>query len=173
MNWKLFIMVIGLGLPSIAGAQDRPPPLDRVVGLELTRVSLRDALNQLQRTTGASLVYSPDLVPVNRVVSCPCVDRTLRESLELLLQGTNLTFDALGNQVRIAPHRPTSPEARLGIIAGLVLNRANEAPVPNALIQLSDGRGSLSNENGRFILVNVPPGTYSLAVTGLGWEPAQ
>ncbi|MFH1763714.1 MAG: carboxypeptidase regulatory-like domain-containing protein, partial [Gemmatimonadota bacterium] len=159
--------------PGSTGAQDQPPPLDRVVGLELADVSLRDALNQLQRATGASLIYSPDFVPVNRVVSCPCVDRTLRESLELLLQGTNLTFDALGNQVRIAPHRPTSPEARLGIIAGLVLNRANEAPVPNALIQLSDGRGSLSNENGRFILVNVPPGTYSLAVTGLGWEPAQ
>jgi hypothetical protein len=187
MSWEVFIrrpwagslpvslvVAVVLAIPCNAGAQDQPssPPLDRVVGLELTNVTLRDALNQLQRTTGASLIYSPDFVPVNREVSCPCVERTLRESLELLLQGTNLTFDALGNQVRISPRRPSSQEPQLGVIAGLVLNRANEAPIPNTLIQLSDGRGSLSNEGGRFILVNVPPGTYSLTVTGLGWESA-
>jgi hypothetical protein len=53
----------------------------------------------------------------------------------------------------------------------MVMNRETGVPIPNALVQLSDGRGALSNENGRFILVNVPPGNYALAVTGLGWEP--
>ncbi len=185
MSWEVFIrrpwgrilpvglvVAMVLGAPSRSGAQDQPPPLDRIVGLELTDVPLREALNQLQRATGAFLVYSPDFVPVNRVVSCPCVEQTLGESLEFLLQGTNLIFDALGNQVRISPRPPDSQEPQLGVIAGLILDRATDAPVPNALIQLSDGRGSLSNENGRFILVNVPPGTYSLTVTGLGWESA-
>ncbi len=165
-------LLLAWGPPGSASAQDRTPPLDRVVGLELTNVTLREALSQIQRVTGASLIYSPDFVPVNRQVSCPCVDRTLRESLRLLLQGTNLTFDALENQVRISPRPTDGQESRFGVIAGLVLNRENRAPIPNALVQLSDGRGSLSNENGRFILVNVPPGTYSLSVTGLGWEPA-
>ena len=184
MSWEVFIrrpwgrilpasMVVAvvLGTPGNTSAQDQPPPLDRIVGLELTNVPLREALNQIQRATGASLIYSPDFVPVNRVVSCPCAQLTLRASLELLLQGTNLTFDALENQVRISPRQPDPQEPRLGVIAGLVLNRENRAPVRNALVQLSDGRGALSNENGRFILVNVPPGTYSLAVTGLGWDP--
>ena len=61
----------------------------------------------------------------------------------------------------------------MGAIVGTVLNQANDIPIPNALIQLSDGRGSLSNDHGRFILVNVPPGTYSVSVTGLGWEPKE
>jgi len=166
------VLAAALASPKNIGAQEQTPILDRVVGLELREITLGEALIQLQRATGSSLVFSPDFVPVNRVVSCLCTDRSLRESLTLLLQGTNLTFDALGNQIRISPRRPDPPEPQLGIIAGLVVNRANGAPVPNALVQLSDGRGSLSNENGRFILVNVPPGNYGLVVTGLGWEPA-
>ena len=167
------VFLLGSGAGGNASAQVGTPPLDRVVGLELERVTLREALNQLQRATGASLIYSPDFVPVNREVSCPCTERTLRESLELLLRGTNLTFDALENQVRISPLRTEGQESSFGVIVGLVRNRENGAPIPNALVQLSDGRGSLTNENGRFILVNVPPGTFSLSVTGLGWEPAQ
>ena len=73
MSWEVFIrrpwgcilpasMVVAvvLGTPGNTSAQDRPPPLDRIVGLELTNVPLREALNQLQRATGASLIYSPD-----------------------------------------------------------------------------------------------------------------
>lgn len=166
----LVLAMSGLWTP--ARAQDPPAVLDRTVGLELREVSLGDALNQIQRVTGAALVFSPDFVPVNRIVSCPCADRTLSAALDHLLSGTNLTFNALGNQVRILPEPTTQQEAIVGVVAGLVLNRADGKPVPNALIQLSDGRGSLSNENGRFILVNIPPGMYSVTVTGLGWEPS-
>ncbi len=165
------ILVATLCGPGPGAGQEVTPPLHRTVGLELTDVTLREALNQLQRATAASLIYSPDLVPVNRRVSCPCVNRTLGDALRLLLEGTGLVFDALGNQVRISPRRAEGRESTLGVIVGAVTNRETGAPIPNALVQLSDGRGALSNENGRFILVNIPPGTYDLAVTGLGWEP--
>ena len=56
---------------------------------------------------------------------------------------------------------------------GIVQNAMDGSPIPNALVQLSDGRGSLTNENGQFILLNVPPGAYSLSITGLGWEPKE
>jgi hypothetical protein len=175
IGWKRRVVlaaVAGLGWAmGPAAGQERETPLNRIVGLELEEVTLREALNRIQRATGAALVYSPDFVPVNQVVSCPCEESTLRQALGILLRGTSLVFDELGNQVRISPRPTIASEPRLGVIAGLILNRDNDAPVPNALIQLSDGRGSLSNENGRFILVNVPPGTYDLTVTGLGWEP--
>jgi hypothetical protein len=149
--------------------QDPPPPLERVIGLELTEVTLGQALNRIQRATGVALVYSPDFVPVQRTVTCACSEKTVRQGLALLLRGTNLTFDAVGNQVRIAPIPRRSEEPTLGNIVGTVLNQENDLPIHNALIQLSDGRGSLSNEHGRFILMKVPPGTYTVSVSGLGW----
>lgn len=167
-------LVLALGAwTGNAGAQEPIPPLERIVGIELTEVTLREALNQIQRATGAALVYSPDFIPEQRLVSCPCQTHTLGGALDLLLRGTNLSFDALGNQVRIAPRQANATEPARGAIAGVILSEADGEPVPNALIQLNDGRGTLSNENGRFILVNIPPGLYNLAVTGLGWVPEE
>jgi hypothetical protein len=168
------VLLMGAGpAPQVLSAQAAASVLDRIVGLDISNVSLEEALRQLQRNTGIGLVYSPDRVPVDRMVSCPCVDSTVEEALEILLTGTDLTFTATSSQVRIIPRQAPRAESTTGAIAGVVLNAANENPVPNALIQLNDGRGSLSNENGRFILVNVPPGSYSLSVTGLGWDPAE
>ena len=83
--------------------QDPPPSLDRIVGLELEEVTLGEALNQIQRAVGLAFVFSPDFVPVQRVISCACTEKTVRDALTQILTGTNLVFDALGNQVRIAP----------------------------------------------------------------------
>lgn len=157
----------------VEGKQSGDGILQRTVGLALENVSLEEAFGQIQRAMGISLVYSPDLVPGSRVVSCPCLDRSLSEALHLLLDGTGLEFRATATQVRIIPafRRPEGPG--FGVVAGSVLSLEDGSPIPNALIQLSDGRGGLTNEHGRFILVNVPPGTYSLEVTGLGWSPTE
>jgi len=56
--------------------QDGQAILERIVALELTDVTLSDALNQIRRSTGIGLIYSPDLLPGNRRVSCPCQEST-------------------------------------------------------------------------------------------------
>lgn len=162
------------------GAQAGPPPgqegralLERAVALELADVPLFEALNQIRTQAGIGLIYSPDLLPANRRVSCPCLESTVGEALELVLRGTGLTFSATRTQVRIVPRPPPPEGPPAGSIAGVVRDASNSNPIPNALIQLDDGRGSLTNENGRFILLNVPPGRYSLTVTGLGWDPKE
>lgn len=147
--------------------------LQRLAGVDLVDVTLPEALNQIRQTAGIGLIYSPDVLPVNRIVSCPCRDRTLGQALDLILKDTDLSFTAATTLVRIIPRpeRPKSPP--VGSIAGTVQNASDQSSIPNALIQLSDGRGTLSNDHGRFILLNVPPGTYSLTVTGLGWAPGE
>jgi hypothetical protein len=167
---------LGISSPLLAQESSRNgqapgDPLQRIVALDLTEVTIMDALNQIRGSTGIGLIYSPDLLPPDRRVSCLCQERTVGQVLELILQGTHLTFSATGTQVRIVPTRPSPQPSPAGNVAGVVRNASDGSPVPNAMIQLSDGRGSLSNENGTFILLNVPPGTYSLTVTGLGWEP--
>ena len=144
--------------------------LERIVGLNLAEVRISDALNRIRQSTGIGLIYSPDLLQTERVISCPCLESSVKEALEMILRGTDLTVSASGTQVRIVPRArgPQGPPA--GSIAGIVQSAVDGGPVPNALVQLSDGRGSLTNGNGQFILLNVPPGAYSISITGLGWE---
>lgn len=61
-----------------------------------------------------------------------------------------------------------------GTVIGRVTDAANEAPLFNAQISL-DGttRGNLSNAEGRYMLLNVPAGTYTVRVRLLGYAPAQ
>ncbi|MGW8268466.1 MAG: carboxypeptidase regulatory-like domain-containing protein, partial [Longimicrobiales bacterium] len=153
--------------------QDGPALLDRVVGLELRDVTLTEALAQIRRSTGIGLIYSPDLLPGDRRVSCPCQESTVAEALEEILRGTSLTFSASDTQVRIVPRPQLREGPPVGSVAGVVQDAEDGSPVANALVQLSDGRGSLTNENGRFILLNVPPGRYSLTVSGLGWDDVE
>lgn len=172
---------VGLSFSSPGAAAQVAPPvrqdgqalLDRVVGLDLTDVTLTEALARIRSSTGIGLIYSPDLIPGERRVSCACQESTVGEALEEILRGTTLTFSATATQVRIVPPPEAPREPPAGSIVGLVRDASNGAPVPSALVQLSDGRGSLTNESGRFILLDVPPGTYTLTVSGLGWDPEE
>ncbi len=160
-------------LAPVAAQEGRPAILERTAGIELAAVTLEDALRALQRSTGVGLVYSPDLIPVDRRVDCPCTETTLAQALDRLLRGTRLAYRATETQIRIIPSPPLDAQSTMGTIAGRVTSQGEGDPIPNALIRLSDGRGSLTNEHGRFVLVNIPPGSYTLEVSGLGWDPAE
>ncbi|MGD8362254.1 MAG: carboxypeptidase regulatory-like domain-containing protein [Gemmatimonadota bacterium] len=172
--WLLPALVLFLvsssGIALRASAQERHPLLDRLAQMEVTDVTIETALTELRSRTGIGLVYSPDLLPPDRRVSCECRDRTVREALEILLRDTGLTFTATATQVRIIPVRTAVGNPGKGSVAGLVVSDSDGTAIPNALVELGDGRGALTDEHGRFLLLNVPPGLYHLRVSGLGWD---
>ena len=60
--------------------------------------------------------------------------------------------------------------ASTGKIAGVVQDGASGDALPNANIVLVDTElGTISDEEGRFFILNVPPGLYSIRVTYIGY----
>jgi outer membrane receptor for ferrienterochelin and colicins len=62
-----------------------------------------------------------------------------------------------------------------GTITGEARVADTQAPIPGAVVQVvaADGRrvgSSLTNQSGRFVVVNVPAGTYAVTVTTTGYE---
>jgi outer membrane receptor protein involved in Fe transport len=156
------------GSPPEVGAQS---PLEVAARLTVEGQGIEQALRMLGRSAGVSLVYSPDLLPASAGVSCACQGVSVRQALERILEGTGLTFRSSGKLIRIVPLQPRSASARNGCILGRVMDEVG-APVVNAMIQLDDGRGVLSDAAGRFVLSGVPAGTRRLRVTSVGWEAA-
>jgi len=154
--------------PSVVAAQS---PLEAFARLTVQGQGIEQALRMLGRSAGVSLVYSPDLLPASGGVRCVCQDVTVRQALERILQGTGLTFRSSGTLIRIVPLEPRTPLPQAGCILGRVLDEGG-SPVVNAMIQLDDGRGVLSDGAGRFVLSDVPAGLRRLRVTSVGWAAA-
>lgn len=59
-----------------------------------------------------------------------------------------------------------------GTIEGRVINASTQEPVPGAtIIAIGTKAGAVSNQQGRFVMKNVPVGVYTLRGTALGFRP--
>jgi hypothetical protein len=154
-------------VPAVVAGQ---ASLDRTAGLEVVDEPLERALRLLQQATGISLVFSPDLLPADVRVSCPCARATLAQALDRILEGTGLDFVARGMLVTIVPAARGSSRFAAGIIVGHVSGGVEGTPIVNALVQSGEGRRVLTRQNGTFFISDVPPGSHTVRVTALGWR---
>jgi iron complex outermembrane receptor protein len=85
------------------------PPLDRLITLHASEISLRDALDRMSASANLRVSYSADLLPLNRAV---CVDASSvpvgRVLTELLAGTTVAPVGAGGDQVVLAPRGPNA-----------------------------------------------------------------
>lgn len=146
-----------------------PPVLDRVAGLDIESRPLGEALEALRRSSGVALAYSPDVVPLDRVVSCTCRDVTVREALTRILDGLGLQVRAVRNQVLIG--RGSGGDAATATLVGRVLEAGTGRPVSAAEVRIPPSRsGVLTGADGRFLLNGIAAGTHDLEVRALGYE---
>ncbi len=157
------------------GAQQPSSLLERPARLTLASASLEEALGSLQRSSGVSLAYSPDLLPGDRRVACPCADATVAAALDRLLAGTGLGYQARGRRILIAPAPASaSPRGEDGLaLTGLVVDAEGGRPVAAADVVLTPGdRRGLTTGDGRFVLAGLTPGRYEVQVSALGFQAA-
>lgn len=85
-------------------------PLDRVVSVRLTEVTVREALDRLARLAKIGLTYSNELLPEEGRLCLTFDQVPLGSALELLLSGSRLRPVALGDaQVVLAPMQDRAP----------------------------------------------------------------
>ncbi|UCF20444.1 MAG: TonB-dependent receptor [Gemmatimonadota bacterium] len=75
-----------------------------------------------------------------------------------------------------AQAQPASQDTVQRMVAGRVLSEASGAPLPLALVELGEGadyRAALADEEGRYLLRDVPPGRQPIRVTTLDHKPLE
>ena len=69
---------------------------------------------------------------------------------------------------------PRAVQAQTGKVTGVVTDQATGQPLEGVQVFLQGtGYGTLSNANGRFFLISVPPGTYTVAARRIGYATAE
>jgi hypothetical protein len=159
------------GTPLAAGAQGPQSLLDRPARLSVAGVSVEEGLRALQRASGVALAFSPDLLPTGRLVSCACLEITVRAALDRLLEGTDLEYRAGRRQVLIGRRSSQAGTPSEPPVSGIVVDAALRRPVPAAEVRVVGGRAAtLTGDDGRFRLAGLN-GSSQLLISSIGYQP--
>ena len=151
-------------LPSLAQEPDN-------VTLELNRVSLVQALQQLKSQTHVRFVYSDEELRNAPPVTLSVDDASLSAVLDLLFRDQPYTYERSGENVYVIKPLKPAENQRGGVnksIRGKVVDAATGIPLIGATVQdTKSRRGTITAADGTFT-VSVPLDCRHLSVSFMG-----
>lgn len=138
--------------------------LQQKVAYEGEGVTLQEALNTMGRENGIRFAFSEGLIAEERM-DVAFDSLPLADALPILLQGTPLSFKAVGGQVVIY-----LPAASRFSISGVLRDARNGEPLIGAnVLEQRSGLGTSTNEYGFFSL-SLPYGAVELLCSYVGYQ---
>ena len=124
------------------------------VSLDFKNERVEKVLASIKSQTGMSLVFSDQLVDVNRKVTMQLKDVTLKEALTRLLSGINLTFEIRNNKIYFIEKKAVSqPGSRQKRVTGVVKDVMGEPLIgANVVEKGRSTNGVITDFNGKFTL---------------------
>lgn len=124
------------------------------VSLDFKNERVEKVLAFIKSQTGMSLVFSDQLVDVNRKVTMQLKDVTLKEALTRLLSGINLTFEIRNNKIYFIEKKAVSqPGSRKKRVTGVVKDVMGEPLIgANVVEKGRSTNGVITDFNGKFTL---------------------
>lgn len=140
------------------------------VTLSLKSVPVKTLFDQIQKQTGYSFVYSTDDVKSLSTISVTAKDEKVSSVLTRVLSGTGLSFNINKRIITVKQVEDSSPKIAR-IIRGKVMEE-DGTPLPGAAVYPSGylEYGVSTDENGMFILKNVPAQVKSVTAIMLGMK---
>ncbi len=140
---------------------------DEKVTLGLKDESLVSAIKKIEQQSVFRFFYRSSQVEKFNHLNLPAATRTIKQTLDLLLQNTPLTYRQVdGNILLEYKARQVSYT-----VSGRVLSQPNKIPIENASVFLSNATiGDKTENDGTFTLQGVKPGKYSFVVSIVGFE---
>lgn len=124
------------------------------VSLDFKNERVEKVLASIKSQTGMNLVFSDQLVDVNRKVTMQLKDVTLKEALTRLLSGINLTFEIRNNKIYFIEKKAVSqPGSRKKRVTGVVKDVMGEPLIgANVVEKGRSTNGVITDFNGKFTL---------------------
>ncbi|MDD7038792.1 MAG: carboxypeptidase-like regulatory domain-containing protein, partial [Alistipes senegalensis] len=141
------------------------------VTIRMDKVRMEQVMNEIERQT-KYLFGSADNVDVNRIVTVQVVDRPLREALDAMLRGTNISYMVQGSNIVLKNRRSEADANRPVTVSGIVRDVAGNPVVGAAVVVKGTTIGVSTDIEGRFALQVPPPASQAvLEINYLGYEP--
>jgi TonB-linked SusC/RagA family outer membrane protein len=137
------------------------PVTAQKVTLSYKNVPFEKVLNSIKQQTGLSLVFSEQLVDVNRKVSISVNSVEIQDVLKQLLVGTNVDFEIKNNKLYLiekkAKEKSDLNTIRLKNVSGFVTDANGDPIIGASVVEVGTKNGTVTDINGKFNLTK----TYS------------
>lgn len=144
--------------------------LSRPVTIEVTRVSLKRAIDVLSERAGVAFQYKDHTIEAYTApVTVHLVNVPLRTAIERVLFGTSLVV-VLDGTKRLAIIDAVGAARAAGIVTGLVTNGKTKQPMSGVNVWLDDSsHATRTDEDGRYHFATVPAGAHRIVVRSIGY----
>lgn len=150
-SWFLAILVF---LQMALTAQLYAQAINKKITFGGNGITLKAAFNQIEKLAGVTISYNNSTFNDKRTITVSRAERTLQETLTLVLRGTNFTFRPSSNNILLVALSTNNV-----VIRGNVVDDDDSQPLIGVTISNNDKRTlALTNTTGAFA-VNVPAGT--------------
>ncbi|WDF77174.1 SusC/RagA family TonB-linked outer membrane protein [Mucilaginibacter sp. KACC 22773] len=144
------------------------------ISMEAKGESLKSALQKLQDQTGFVIFYRSDKINKYQSVTLENKQRSVAETLDLLLKGTNLEYQQDGNKIILSEKAKVSVSQATEVseitVAGIVRDEKDD-PLAGVTILCKQNHnlGTATDQNGHFSLPGLPENAI-LVFSFIGYE---
>ena len=172
VKFASLIVITFLLQASVAFAQE--------VTIKAVNTSLKNVFTEIRRQTGYNVLCTTDILNNAKPISLNLSKIPLADALKQIADQENLVFTIENKSIIIkkkvqnnTPGTPKNPAASSNSITGHVVDTLSK-PIPGATVKLSPGRFEVSTDKaGLFVFRDVPPGSYMLTITSIGYQRMQ
>ncbi|MBC6112465.1 carboxypeptidase-like regulatory domain-containing protein [Pedobacter fastidiosus] len=138
-------------------------PLSKSITISLTGGTLSGAIEQLQKQSGLSIAFDPQIMPNITIKAQSFINQRMGKIVSVLIDGTALNFELIAGTIVI------TKGAKLSLtIHGIVQDAETGENLIGAILEIN-GEKQSSNQYGYFS-ISLAQGIYSLTVDYLGYN---
>ncbi|MFQ5650269.1 MAG: TonB-dependent receptor domain-containing protein [bacterium] len=175
------MITVAVALFTINGfSQELASKSRRDVDLAPQRIDLGEALSQLKEVFRVHVMYNDKLVQGRTVPKLTySADQNIYEVLEDLLAEYPITFKKIGHRtIALVERDANSSDIVYGAVEGYVSDRNGALTGVNVYLEDSSSNfgfelGAATDASGKYQIKNVPPGSYDLVASFIGYKKAK
>lgn len=157
----LFILIAQLHAESLFSQ-------NAAIHLSLRDVTVEQVLNQIEKSTNYSFLFTDKSVDTDRKVNVEINAKNIEEALTSLFKNTNVRFQIVDRQVILSNKTNQSKGVNQGKeIAGVITDSNGEFVIGANVVEKGTTNGTITDANGKFS-INVAPGA-TLIISYIGY----
>lgn len=138
------------------------------ISLNFKDTKVETVLSSIKKQTGMELVFSDQILNVNRKVTIRVKDSELSDVLKKLLSGTGVAYEIKNNRIYFVANKEPQQSLKAKRVKGIVTDQSGEPIIGANVLQAgSSSNGTITDVDGHFELEL--PGNATLKVTYIGY----